>query len=144
MANNEWLVRFRGSTVQHLTCSTSDHCPILILPEILEPANLDKPFHFKEMWVGEEGYTKTIKVEWGKRGVAHDGSGIVTKIEHCGKALKQCSSRNFGCIIKELKIKQKLLAKAELVALTSFWARQLRCEVNDLLDKETRMWFQRS
>lgn len=69
------------------------------------------------------------------------------KIEQCGKALKQWSNRNFGCIRKELKLKQKLLAKAEFEALTSginFRARQLNCEINDLLDKETRMWFQRT
>ena len=44
-------------------------------------------------------------------------------------------------------MKQKLLAQAELEALTTgvnFRAWGLRNEVNDLLDKETRMWFQRS
>ena len=99
------------------------------------------------MWVGDKGCTNTFKAEWGKRGLAQDSSGITPKIEQCGKALKQCSSRHFGCIRKELKLKQKLLVKAELEALTSginFRVRQLKCEFNDLLDKETRMWFQRS
>ena len=43
-------------------------------------------------------------------------SGIVPKIENYGKALKCRSSKNFGSIRKELK--QKLLAQAELEALT--------------------------
>lgn len=147
LANNEWLVRFGGSSVHHLTCSTSNHSSILILPKILVPVNPKKPFRCEEMWVGDKGCTNTIKTEWYKRGFALDGSGSVLKIEQCGKALKQWSSRNFGCIRKELKLKQKLLAKVELEALTSginFRARQLKCEVNDLLDKETRMWFERS
>jgi len=56
--------------VHHLTCSTSDHSPILILPEILDPVNLEKPFQFEEMWVGDKGCTNTIKAERGKRGLA--------------------------------------------------------------------------
>ena len=40
------------------------------------------------------------------------------KIEKSEKALKQWSSQNFWCIRKELKLKQKLLAKVELEALT--------------------------
>ena len=55
LANNEWLVQFGGSSVQHLMCSTTDHSPLLILPEILEPVNLDKPFRLEEMWIGEKG-----------------------------------------------------------------------------------------
>ena len=48
-----------------------------------------------------------------------------------------------GTICRELKPKQKLLAQAELEALTTgvnFRDRMLKNEVNNLLDKETRMW----
>ena len=72
---------------------------------------------------------------------------LYQKIENCGKALKRWSSKNFGSIGKELKLKQKLLAQVELEALTTrinFRARGFRNEVNELLDKEIRMWFQRS
>ena len=85
--------------------------------------------------------------EWSKQGSRDIASSIVPKIESCGKALKKWSSTNFGCVRKELKLKQKLLAQDELEALTTrinFRARGLGNEVNDLLDKETRMWFQRS
>ena len=73
--------------------------------------------------------------------------GIVSKIDDCGVALKKWSSRHFGCVRKELQNKQKLLAQAELIALNigiNFQAQMLRREVNDLLDKEMKMWFQRS
>ena len=46
-----------------------------------------------------------------------------------------------------MRLKKKLLAKAELEALligVNFKTRMLKDEVNDLLEKETRMWFQRS
>jgi len=54
----------------------------------LDPENLEKSFCFEEMWVGNKGCTNTIKSEKGKGGFAEDGSGIVSKIEQCGKALK--------------------------------------------------------
>ena len=63
LANNEWLVRFGGSSMHHLTCRISDHSPILILPEILEAVNLEKPFRFEEMWVGDKGCINTIKAK---------------------------------------------------------------------------------
>ena len=46
-----------------------------------------------------------------------------------------------------MQLKKKLLAKAKLEALligVNFKARMLKSEVNDLMEKETRMWFQRS
>ena len=87
------------------------------------------------------------KSKWGKQRRNYEASGIVTKIEDWGLALKRWSSNNFGSICKELQLKQKLPVKVKLKALSSgvnFWVRMLWCEVNDLLDKETRMWFQRS
>ena len=65
-------------------------------------------------------------------------------MDDCGLALKKWSSKHFGCIWKELQHKQKLLAQAKLVALNTginFQAQMLRREVNDLLDKEMKMWF---
>lgn len=48
---------------------------------------------------------------------------------------------------RDLDRLKRLLAKAELAALTSgnnFWVRQLKSEINVLLDKEATMWAQRS
>lgn len=67
--------------------------------------------------------------------------GTIPKIENCGKALKCWSSKDFGSVRKELKLKQRLLVQPELKALTTginFQARGLRNEINELLDKETR------
>ena len=147
LANNEWLLRYEGTTVHHLTCSTSDHCPLFIEPEVVVPTNLEKPFRFEKMWLADKGCSDTVRQVWSKQSNRDIASGIVPKIENCGKALKKWSSTNFGSVRKELKLKQKVLARVELEALTTrvhFRAWGLRNEVNDLLDKETRMWFQRS
>ena len=133
--------------MHHLTCSTLEHCPLFIESEMVEPTNPEKPFRFKEMWLVEKGCSITMRQVWSKQGNRDIASGIVPKIESYGKALKKWSSTNFGSVRKELKLKQKLLAQAKLEALTTginFRARCLRNEVNDLLDKEMRMWFQRA
>ena len=66
MATSDWLTRFGGSSVHHLTCSTSNHSPLLILPEVLVTTIPKKPFHFEEIWLVEKGCSNTVKSEWGK------------------------------------------------------------------------------
>ena len=148
LANNEWMIHFRGSTMHLLTYNTSDHSPLWILPENLVMVTSNKPFCFEEMWLAKKGCFDTVKAEWGKcKNNNNSPSGIVRKIEDCGKALTQWSRNSFGSISRELKYKQKLLAQAELEVLTigvNFRAWMLKTKVNDLLDKETRMWFQQS
>ena len=55
LANNKWLLRYGGTAVHHLTCSTLEHCPLFIEPEMVEPTNPEKPFHFEEVWLAEKG-----------------------------------------------------------------------------------------
>ena len=142
LSNNNWLIQFGGSTVHHLNNSTSDHLTLWILADGLKPINPTKPFCFKEMWLAKKGNSNTIKYEWSKHKISYPTTGIVPKIKECGKALQQWSRRIFGNVRRELQHKQNLLTWAELGTLilgVSFWVRMLRCEVNDLLDKKTRM-----
>ena len=110
LVNNEWLLRYRGTTIHLLTCNTSDYYPLLIEPEMVEPTNPEKPYHFEEMWLVEKGCSNTVKQVWSKQDNRDIALGIVPKIKRCGKALKKWSSTNFGNVRKELKLKQKLLA----------------------------------
>ena len=98
LAKNEWLLRFGGSTVHHLTCNTSDHCPLLIILEMVEPANPEKSFCFEEMWLAKKGCSNIVKQEWSKQCSRNIALGIVPKIENCGKALKRWSSKNFRSV----------------------------------------------
>ena len=117
LANNEWLIKFGGSSVHHLTCSTSDHSSLWIIPEIIHPTSQEKLFRFEEMWLTKKGCSDIVKAEWDKHRIDNIAASIVQKIERCGSALRRWSSKNFGSIRKELQQKQKLLAKAELEAL---------------------------
>ena len=119
LANSEWLARFGGSKVHHLNCSTSDHSPLLIIPKPVDFVIPSKPFRFEEMWLTDKGCAQTIKAVWEKRRATNQNSGIVSKIDDYGMALKKWSSKHFGCVRKELQKKQKLLAQAELVAFNT-------------------------
>ena len=105
LANNEWMVCFGGSTVHHLTCNTSDHSPLWIIPKNLVAVTSNKPFRFKEMWLAEKGCSDTVKAEWGKCKNNNSPSSIVKKIEDCGKALTKWSCNSFGSVYRELKHK---------------------------------------
>ena len=98
LANNEWLIKFGGSSVHHLNCSTSDYSPLWILPEILDPTIHEKPFWFEEIWLAEKGCIDTVKTKYDKHRIDNNAAGIVPKIKSYGLALKRGSSRNFGSI----------------------------------------------
>ena len=54
---------------------------------------------------------------------------------------------NFGSIRRELELKKKEIVKAEKEAMRSrqnFRVKELMLELNNLMDKEARMWLQRS
>ena len=84
-----------------------------------------------------------MKVEWCRVDSDVPGFGVTLKIDQCGKALTQWSWRCFGNVRKDLQRKKQLLARAELEALitgVNYQVRELRMEVNDLHDKETKLW----
>ena len=74
------------------------------------------------------------------------GTKVIKKIERCGIELKKWSMKNFGSVRKELELKKEI-GKAEREAMRTgqnFRVRELMSELNKLMDKEARMWLQRS
>jgi len=77
--------------MHHLNSSTSDHSPLLILPDGLESAIPSKLFCFKEKWLVEKGCIDIVQFEWSKHNGFNPANGIFSKIEKCGKVLQQWS-----------------------------------------------------
>ena len=147
LANAGWVLMFGGSKIHHLQCTTSDHSPLWIMPDGIEPPRSTKPFRFEEIWLADKGCSDTVLTEWCREDMDIPGFDVTHKIDRCGKALTFWSRTCFGNVRKDLLNKRKLLARAKFDALFSgvnFRVRELRMEVNDLLDKETRLWLQRS
>ena len=147
MANNAWFQKFPGSRVHHLCYDSSDHVPLFINLSGLEPPPRKKCFRFKEMWLLDNRCGETVEASWCSSISEIGDSAIIKKVERCGKDLAWWNRNIFGNVKLELERKRKVLVQAEMEAVSSglsFWIRELKHEINILLDREARMWKQRS
>ena len=72
---------------------------------------------------------------------------VLRKLESCGAALMKWSTKSFGSVKKQLESARKRLKTAQNQAIRSGDSSRMRLlkdEVNQLLDKEAKMWRQRS
>ena len=84
---------------------------------------------------------------WLAQNFDHSNFRVMAKIEKCGVELMKWSREHFGSMKKELLLKRNMLAKAEIEAMQSGCnecVRQLKLEIDTLMDKENMMWLQRS
>ena len=147
LANREWMLKFSGTVVHHLHSFTSDHCPVWIVPRDLIFFAATKPFRFEEMWLTEKGCSDTIQAVWVELDSTDPSISVIKKIEKCGVELKKWSVKSFGSIRRELELKKKEIMKAKKNAMRSgqnFQVKELMLELNNLMDKEARIWLQRS
>ena len=74
-------------------------------------------------------------------------SNILKRDDKCGKDLSWWNCNNFGNVRRDLEIKKALLVQAKIAAIRSgcnIQLRELKVEINVLLDKESCLWGQRS
>ena len=146
LATADWFTRFPGTKIHCLDVTTSDHKPLWITPEGID-SNFYKPFRFKQMWPTDEGCTNTVEVMWRERVVDLWDTRVLNKIDKCGRQLTRWSKKCFGSVRRELENKCKQLKQVEKVAAwtgKSTYMKLLEREINQLLDKESKMWSQRS
>ncbi|XP_050278364.1 uncharacterized protein LOC126719909 [Quercus robur] len=147
LANNDWFMKFAGTKIHHLTTNSLDHCPLWIVPKGLEIPSITKPFRFEEMWLSDRGCTNVVEAVWASHEEADPSIKVIKKIKKCGKELQDWNRKHFGNVKRELEKKRKLLREAEAEAMrtgVNFRVRELKKEIDELVDKEYSMWFQRS
>ena len=143
LVNSEFLLKFPASKVSHLRCVSSDHVPIFINLSELEAPTRKMVFRFEEMWLSDSRCGETVEAAW-KSGEVGD---ILKKIEKCSKDLEWWEKNCFGNVRRDLEEKKKLLAKVEVNAMRrgdNSRLRELKAEIHVLMDRETRLWSQRS
>jgi hypothetical protein len=148
VATLEWLHKFLATLVEPLDVTNSDHKCLRLE---FEPRNLAshprKPFRFEEIWTSDVGCEATIQEAWDKN---RDGTSmfqVVNKLKDCKKGLGKWSRRHFGNVTRQLFEKRQQLKEAEVSALqggSMDRLKSLKYEVNFLLEKEERMWRQKS
>ena len=147
MANNSWFLKFPGAKVHHLSCNTSDHLPLFFNLFGLEIYVKQKIFKFEEMWLSNSRCGETVEVAWRHLEGRNSDNIILQKVAKCEKDLTWWNNNCFGNVQKELGEKKEQLAKVERIAMVSgdhFLVWKLKGEINVLLDREARMWNQRS
>jgi len=72
---------------------------------------------------------------------------VVGKVQICGERLTKWSKNSLGSVRRMLEEKRNLLSKAEMDATKGddpMVVKSLQKEINDILDKESQIWQQRS
>ena len=86
---NDWLQRFAGTWVFHLHSTTSDHVPIWIVADGLDPPPTSKPFWFEEMWLSDKGCGRTVEAVWRAPFPCDPEVQVMKKIAKCETKLTQ-------------------------------------------------------
>ena len=93
------------------------------------------------------GCSEIVEAVWLSREDGDVQNHVIRKIDKCGKELRVWNWDYFGNVRMVLSQKRKELKEAEKVAMRSRnnqQVRELKKEIAELIDKENRLWFQRS
>ena len=147
LATNSWFHKFLGTRIHHLQSMSSNHSALWVNLMGLEEPSRKKCFKFEEMWLSEPSCSETIEETWSNTCEPNPSLAILKKVAQCEQELTWWSKHNFRHVRRDLVEKKKLLVVAENEAITSgdnSVIRGLKDEINILLDREARMWCQRS
>ena len=107
LATNDWLLKFLGTKIHHLSSDSSDHYPLWIVPDGLDVVVSTKLFRFKEMWLFDLGCSRVVEVIWSSNDMVDPSTKVMRKVEKCGKELKRWNRDHFGNVRKELAKKKE-------------------------------------
>nr|XP_023911306.1 uncharacterized protein LOC112022914 [Quercus suber] len=142
LSNHDWFMKFSGTKIHHLHSDSFDHSPLWITLDGLDISSFSKPFRFEEMWLSDRGCSDIVEAVWLSREDEGDHDHVIRKIDKCGKELRIWNRNCFGNVRMVLSRKRKELKEAEKVAMRSGnnqQVRDLKKEIDDLVDKENRL-----
>ena len=99
------------------------------------------------MWLSDDRCGEIVEAAWTSTEWPDPSSAILKKVAKCEQDLTWWNTNCFGNVRRKLADMKKLLAAVELEALRSgnnSQVRLLKAEVNVLIDRESRLWSQRS
>ncbi|GMI82621.1 hypothetical protein HRI_001931400 [Hibiscus trionum] len=145
VANTEWWGLFPGYTVNHLTHTMSDHCPLLIDTaghSISHRSNHSDRFRFDANWVMEEEMVEQLQTYW-----ESSDSPVPARLKDLGSILQKWSMKN-----KKDRGARKKILQNRLTELTSAdpdeevlaELLEVKLRLNMEADKEELYWEQRA
>ena len=128
--------------------SSSDHCLLALYPIPVQRRRRDKAlFRFESMWARDERCRDEVELAWSFVNPSGERSLTQEKIKNCQHHLQWWSKNVFGNLNKQIKEKQarlQCLENRNSLHEDAISIQSLRKEINELLDRESAMWKQRS
>ena len=145
LVNEDWRTRFPEGAVRNIPKVKSDHCPILISVNGFAPLPRSlAPFRFQAAWMNHEKFEEFVMTNW------KNNEPLVPFLKKFAGLLSKWNRETFHNIFRRkaelfarLEGVQKLLSKGRYPHLIKMEAR-LRREMDDVLNQEELLWFQKS
>ena len=118
LASPRWSALFPFASLEHLTATRSDHCPILLNTEqetISMSHSLKKPFRYECMWETKADFHHVVEEVWNRNQPSLSVSDLATKLSSVSVALAQWGRRAFGSVRQELRSLRHQLATLRAV-----------------------------
>lgn len=137
-----WLQLFPSVKLYNLEGSTSDHNPILLIPESVSKMGGHRSFRFENAWLTEPMCKQVVMDSW--ETAAHND--IQSKIKYCGKNLQEWGKEitgKFSSRIKACRLEMKRLRKCrDIVSVQKY--KDSKSDLIRILEQREIFWRQRS
>nr|XP_023879274.1 uncharacterized protein LOC111991717 [Quercus suber] len=148
VANNRWTALFQQAKVCHRSMSSSDHCLLaLYLAPQLRRRRGKAQFRFESMWARDVGCRDVVEMAWSVDSTVGDCYSTQDRIRNCQHQLQWWGKNVFGNLKKQINEKQtslQCLENRNTLHEDAVNIQSLRREINELLERESAMWKQRS
>ncbi|XP_026398880.1 uncharacterized protein LOC113294721 [Papaver somniferum] len=112
LGNNYWCNSFPQAKLMHLVQAGSDHCPILLIPQV-HRNNSWRPFKFFAMWMKHLASKTQLFIAWATDVSGSAGFQLLNKQHSTRKRLSQWNKIEFGDIDRNINNLQTQLEIAQ-------------------------------
>ena len=149
LGNAEWKLLFPATEIFHLPRVKSDHCPILLNIDPLEPKT-PKSFQFEQMWLTDSTFTTLVSDSWKSFELIPFASSSLSRfpqrLDFLTENIRAWNKHHFGNlfqhknhILAQIRGIQVALARKPSAFLYSL-EQQLAQEYNTVLHQEYLYW----
>jgi hypothetical protein len=147
VATMDWIHSYPKALVEHVDVIMSDHKCLWMDCNPPESARTKRrPFRFEESWIAEDRCEEIIKKAWEYSQPGTRMFKVWYKLKECKKELGAWSRTSLGSIKMQIEGLKQQIYQAETLAIQNREhenVNALRRKLNNLLEKEERMWRQR-
>jgi exonuclease III len=123
--NKEWGLMLPGFSLQALSSSISDHCPILLCQQ-LRPKRKEV-FRFESFWVKVPGFHEVVQQAWNNPVTGRSTLNILYyKLQNTARELKAWSRKLFGNARRDLHLAKEIIQMLEVAQESSVTPRVMK------------------